>query len=106
MEQLTNIYLPLTSENRSFFIIESNRSTLKYFKLSDKISASNKVDNFNKTNLDEIYFCFSDPCLNIEYGGWPLRLFLLMLTHLWYVYNIYYDYSNTLSCTIHYVIIS
>lgn len=89
MEQLTKIYLPLTSENRSFFIIDSSDSTdhtLKYFKLSDKISVSNKDENFNDANLDEIYFCFSDPCSNVEYGGWPLRLFLLMLTHLWYVY--------------------
>lgn len=87
MEQLTKLYLSLTGEERSFFIIDANNSadhTMKYFKLSDKISASNKVDNFAGANLDEIYFCFSDPCSNIEYGGWPLRLFLLMLTHLWY----------------------
>lgn len=88
MEQLTKLYLSLTGEERSFFIIDANNSTdhtMKYLKLSDKISASNKVDNFAGANLDEIYFCFSDPCSNIEYGGWPLRLFLLMLTHLWYV---------------------
>lgn len=86
MEALTKIYLPLSSENRSFFIIESSNSSknsFKYSKLADKITVSNN-DNFKDANLDEIYFCFSDPCSNIEYGGWPMRLFLLMLTHLWY----------------------
>lgn len=92
MDQLTKIYLPMSSEDRSFFIIDSSNSTdhsLKHFKLSDKITVSNTASNFSNANLDEIYFCFSDPCSNIEYGGWPLRLFLLMLTHLWYVYHIF-----------------
>lgn len=91
MEQLTKLYLPLSSEDRSFFIIDGSSPSdhsLKYFKLSEKITMSNVANNFNDANLDEIYFCFSDPCSNIEYAGWPLRLFLLMLTHLWYIFTI------------------
>lgn len=85
---LTEVYFALSSENRSFFIVANNQteSTFDYFKLSDKISTADKVDNFADANLDEIYFCFSDPCPNAGYSAWPLRLFLLMLTHLWCVF--------------------
>lgn len=87
LEALTKTYFPLSSEQRSFFIITKNDANeFNYLKLSDKISAENKSENFANANLDEIYFCFSDPCPTPEYGGWPLRLFLLMLTHLWWVY--------------------
>lgn len=88
MEALTKIYFPLSSEDRSFFIVERNSSdnSFTHFKLADKISAVNKTENFADAKLEEIYFCFSDPCPNAEYGGWPLRLFLLMLTHLWYLF--------------------
>ncbi|XP_055294846.1 ubiquitin-like modifier-activating enzyme ATG7 [Sitodiplosis mosellana] len=83
LEALTKVYFPLSSEQRSFFIITKNDADeFNYIKLSDKISATNKSENFADANLDEIYFCFSDPCPTVEYAGWPLRLFLVMLTHL------------------------
>lgn len=85
LETLTKLYFPLSSEERSFFILTVDGDHFNYVKLSDKIGATNKSDNFANANLDEIYFAFSDPCAAPEYAGWPLRLFLLMLTHLWYV---------------------
>lgn len=85
LETLTKLYFPLSSEERSFFILTVDGDSFNYVKLSDKICATNKSDNFANANLDEIYFAFSDPCAAPEYAGWPLRLFLLMLTHLWYV---------------------
>lgn len=84
LNALTKLYFALSSENRSFFIVQKNQDdTFENFKLSDKISVANKDDNFADANLEEIYFCFSDPCPNAGYSAWPLRLFLLMLTHLW-----------------------
>lgn len=86
IDALTKLYFSLSSEERSFFIVtHNNTDQFNYSKLGDKISVDNKNENFVDGNLDEIYFCFSDPCPKAEYGGWPLRLFLLMLTHLWYV---------------------
>ncbi|XP_031635695.1 ubiquitin-like modifier-activating enzyme ATG7 [Contarinia nasturtii] len=83
LQALSKLYFSLSSEERSFFIVTHNDADqFNYLRLSEKISADKKDDNFIDANLDEIYFCFSDPCPMAEYGGWPLRLFLLMLTHL------------------------
>lgn len=89
MEALTKNYFALAGDDRSFFIVERNPSenSFTHSKLADKIDAVKKDENFADKQMDEIYFCFSDPCPNVEYGGWPLRLFLLMLTHLWYVFT-------------------
>lgn len=85
LNAITQLYFGLSSENRSFFIAEKSQieNSFDYFKLTDKINVANKDANFVDANLDEIYFCFSDPCPNADYSAWPLRLFLLMLVHLW-----------------------
>lgn len=88
LNNLTQLYFPLTCAERAFFIVERNPAAFSYFKLSAKIEAANKCGNFLDANLDEIYFCFSDPCPAAENAGWPLRLFLLMLTHLWFVFRL------------------
>lgn len=96
LDAFTKLYIPLSSEQRSFFILTQNDAdNFNYFKLSDKISATNRDENFADANIDKIYFCFSDPCPTVEYGGWPLRLFLLMLTHLWYVFWNAYSFIYT-----------
>lgn len=85
MQELTQLYFQLCNENRTFFILKRGPSDdqFTYFKLIDKINVNSKETNFSNEDLANIYFCFSDPCPNAEYAGWPLRLFLLMLTHLW-----------------------
>lgn len=83
LNALAKLYFNLSSENRAFFIVEKTENSFEHFKLCDKISVEKKEDNFDDANLDVIYFCFSDPCPNTGYSAWPLRLFLLMLTHLW-----------------------
>lgn len=83
--QLHDIYFRLSNELRSFFLLKRNGDDLEYFKLADKIDAQRKEDNFANEQPDEFYFCFSDPCTDNENAAWPLRLFLLTLTHLWYM---------------------
>lgn len=86
LEILTKVYFSLSNELRNFFILRKNPNDnqFEHFKLSDRINAQNKDDNFADANLSEIYFCFSDPSPFKEYAGWPLRLFILMLMHFWY----------------------
>lgn len=83
LQQLNDIYFHLTNESRTFFILKRSDEKLEYFKLSDKIDANRKDDNFGEDDPAEFYFCFSDPSTNDENAGWPLRLFLLAITHLW-----------------------
>lgn len=83
LQQLNDIYFQLTNESRTFFILRRTDEKLEYFKLTDKIDASRKDDNFSGDDPTEFYFCFSDPSTSDENAGWPLRLFLLAITHLW-----------------------
>lgn len=99
LQQLNEIYFQLTDELRPFFILRRNDEKLEYFKLTDKIDVDRKEQNFADDDSNEFYFCFSDPSTSDENAGWPLRLFLLAVTHLWYQKSIE---SYTLSIFSHF----
>lgn len=85
LKALNDAYFSLPNDQRIFFIIKTTEDNnhIDVEKLSAVISATEIERNFVDANLDEIYFCFSDSSAHNEYPGWPLRLFLLALTHLW-----------------------
>lgn len=73
------------AEQQQFFIIALNANGgLEYFQLSEKITVNNKDDNFAKDNIENVYFCYSDPCATPDIAGWTARLYITMLIHLWY----------------------
>lgn len=72
-----------SSEDQQFFIVENDADDLKLYKLSDKIDAANKEANFADANVENLYFCYSDPCPTPEVAGWTARLYLTMIIHLW-----------------------
>lgn len=68
---------------QSFFTMHKNACGDIAFKtLASQIDLANKANNFNGTNLADIFFCFSDPS-SCENAGWPLRLYLLALIYHW-----------------------
>lgn len=86
LKTMNDAYFSLPSEQRAFFIIRtnSNDGTLTVSQLSAAMCVEKRDSNFADADLENIYFCFSDPCADSKYGGWPLRLYLLALCHLWY----------------------
>lgn len=88
LKSLNESYFSLANEQRAFFIAQAHphNNSITIDPLSAKIDAQKKDENFADADLDSIYFCFSDPCADNEYSGWPLRLFLLALIHLWYIH--------------------
>lgn len=83
MAELTRLYFAINGNaDKSFFILEKRTKGFVYNRLQDKIDAHNKEENFENDDLDALYFCFSDPSC-FENAGWPLRLFLVALVHLW-----------------------
>lgn len=88
LQQLNDIYFQLSNEKRTFFILRRAADALDYLQLTDKIDANRTDDNFADDDLAEYYFCFSDPSTSDENAAWPLRLFLLAVTHLWFVKSI------------------
>lgn len=85
LKALNEAYFSLPNDQRVFFVIKTTKdnNSIEVEKLCTVISSKEKEKNFIDANLDEIHFCFSDPCAHNDYAGWPLRLFLLALTHLW-----------------------
>lgn len=85
VDQLNKLYFQVKEcDQLSFFILERNlQGSLAYFKLADKISATNKEANFANDAVEQLYFCFSDPCATANIAGWTLRLYISMLIHLW-----------------------
>lgn len=68
--------------NKSFFILEKHTDKLLVRNLNEVISHMVKESNFKDIDLNSIYFCYSDMTSH-ECAGWPLRLFLVGLVHLW-----------------------
>lgn len=100
LKSLNDSYFSLANDQRAFFVIQTHPNNSIYVDpLFTKINAENKDGNFEDVDLENIYFCFSDPCADSEYAGWPLRLFLLALIHLWYenIKKIVFSNSMTLS---------
>lgn len=84
---LTKLYFELPNCERSFFIVNHQ---MEYSKLSDKINLQKTGENFADDDLATLYFCFSDPCVNSDVAGWPLRLFVIALAHFWYALSLFY----------------
>lgn len=82
-DSIANIYLNNENfEQNSFFLLHKQSNDFIFKSLASEIDQNNKIDNFKETNLENIYFCFSDPSPN-DNAGWPLRLFLLALLYYW-----------------------
>lgn len=74
------------SEQQQFFIIEADGDLgdgVLYSQLADKISSNNKEANFAEAAVQNLYFCYSDPCATPDVAGWTARLYLTMIIHLW-----------------------
>lgn len=89
LNSLNELYFLLPSDQRAFFIIQPNSSDNSFVldPLHTRIDVEKKDTNFANIDLENVYFCFSDPCSESEYAGWQLRLFLLALLHLWYIFD-------------------
>lgn len=86
VNELNQLYFQRkNSEEQQFFIVVLKADgSLEYSKLSEKITANNKDDNFAKDDIENVYFCYSDPCAAPNIAGWTARLYITMLVHLWY----------------------
>lgn len=83
MVELNRLYFAIDAQaDKSFFIVEKSVDHIRTHRLQDKIQTQNKDANFKDDDLSGFYFCFSDPSC-FENAGWPLRLFLVALVHLW-----------------------
>lgn len=87
LKEITRLYQGIASQmDKSFFILEKNVDTFSVKRLTDCINHNAKENNFQNVDLNAIYFCCSDMTA-FETGGWPVRLFLVALVHLWYVFG-------------------
>lgn len=83
LKQFNDLYQNIGGQsNKSFFILEKRVDKLSVRYLNEHISHKDKDTNFKDIDLNSIYFCYSDMTSH-ECAGWPLRLFLAGLVHLW-----------------------
>lgn len=83
LTQLNQIYFNISGNaDKSFFILEKRHDKLVFSRLSDRISHLEKNNNFADVDESALYLCFSDPSC-FENAGWPSRMFIAMIVHLW-----------------------
>lgn len=80
-EILTN-YNRLSLSNQTFCIIKKCSTKFIIESLKQNIQMENKECNFTNVELDEVYFCFTDPSGN-EFFGWPGRQLIAFLMYTW-----------------------
>lgn len=84
--ELATAYFAAPSAQRTFFVVHKSGSGIVYHRLGDVIDKQPAAakDFFADRNIDEIYFCFSDPSCSTTAAGWPARNFLAMLAYFWW----------------------
>lgn len=77
LSHMTQIIESLPEEMRNFFVLNKNIKD-HCIELKNLIDPCNFRDNLKNENIDDLYFCFADPC-EYESPGWVMRTYAVFL---------------------------